>query len=307
MNVYSIIITFNGAEWIQGALSSLRESTVPVVSIVVDNASTDGTCAIIENNFPETILLRQQKNLGFGRANNIGILYALSYGADYVLLLNQDAEILPDMLEIMLAVRGGESEYGILSPMQMTGDGSAVDPIMMLNIQASDSTLLSDLYMGNVQALYPIKLAPAAVWLIRRDVLKKVGGFDPIFFMYGEDNDYLHRLHYHGCRLGLVPKARARHAHSYKNRSSWPVRKTAYLLYGSMVQCLKHPQCSFVLRTIRCFRGWVQCVFRRDTGVDSVHKFLLLVIVGVVVLFKSPWIFYHRKICRINSGAWISE
>lgn len=306
MKVYSIITTFNGAEWIQRALSSLRKSSVPVVSVVVDNASTDGTCTLIENNFPETVLLRQGKNIGFGCANNIGISYALDHGADYVLLLNQDAEILPDMLATMLAVRGDLSEYGILSPMQMTGDGNAVDPVMMINIQVSDSRLLSDLYIGQVQDLYSIKLAPAAVWLIRRDVLEKVGGFDPIFFMYGEDNDYLNRLHHHGYRLGLVPKARARHAHSYKNRSTWPMKKRAYLLYGSMVQCLKHPQWSLMMRAIRCARGWVQWVLRRDANTDAVQNFLLAVIVGVTVLFRSPWIFYHRKICRRSPRAWIA-
>ena len=306
-NVFCIIVTFNGADWIRAALGSLRKSTVPVVPIVIDNASSDETCVIIEDNFPEAILLRQQTNLGFGRANNIGISCALEQGADYVLLLNQDATISVDMLEILLSAGAGQPEYGILSPMQMTGDGEAIDPAMMSNIQASDSTLMSDLYIGATKDVYSIKLAPAAIWLIRKDALEKVGGFDPIFFLYGEDDDYLNRLRYHGYKLGLVPKARANHAHSYKNRCSWPVKKRAYVLYGFMVQRLKHPQWNALSRMTQCVRCWLRWICREVKRGELGRGAAAAVVAAAAVFCKCLLVFHHRKICRETPDAWLAE
>lgn len=86
-NVYIIIVTFNGMQW----LSKCLESTIPYPVIIVDNDSTDGTVDYIKKHYSEVKLFVNKENLGFGQANNIGISYALQHGAGYVFLLNQDA------------------------------------------------------------------------------------------------------------------------------------------------------------------------------------------------------------------------
>ena len=80
---YIIIVTYNGMKWLEACLSSCRKYSV----IVIDNNSSDNTVSFIEQKYPNTILLKQNKNLGFGAANNIGINYALQNNADYVFLL----------------------------------------------------------------------------------------------------------------------------------------------------------------------------------------------------------------------------
>jgi len=91
MKVSVIIVSYNFEQWIDRCLGSLRRSTSPISVIVVDNGSKDKTTQIIEKNYPEVHLIKTGANLGFGKANNIGIRYAMEQGADYFFLLNQDA------------------------------------------------------------------------------------------------------------------------------------------------------------------------------------------------------------------------
>jgi GT2 family glycosyltransferase len=88
---------------------------------VVDNNSADDTVNFIKANYPEVTLLEQNKNLGFGKANNIGISLAMKNEADYVFLLNQDAWVQPDTIEKLVSAHQREPQFGILSPMHLNG------------------------------------------------------------------------------------------------------------------------------------------------------------------------------------------
>ena len=99
MTIFAIIVTHNGMRWADRCFGSLRTSTLPVSTIVIDNASTDGIADHLESHFPEVELIKSTENLGFAKANNIGILKAYNAGADFVMLLNQDAWIEPNTLE----------------------------------------------------------------------------------------------------------------------------------------------------------------------------------------------------------------
>ena len=89
ISVFTIIVTFNGEQWIRNCLLSIRESSISSHIIVVDNSSTDETINIIILEFPEVTLIQNEINLGFGKANNIGIQFALKKSATFLLLLNQ--------------------------------------------------------------------------------------------------------------------------------------------------------------------------------------------------------------------------
>ena len=89
--VAAVIVTFNGAAWIERCLSSLFEGSLAPRVYVVDNDSSDDSAAIVAAKFPQAVLIRSARNLGFGVGNNLGIARALADGAQYVLLLNQDA------------------------------------------------------------------------------------------------------------------------------------------------------------------------------------------------------------------------
>ena len=91
-NVFIVVVTFNsGHDWLDKCLGSIRSCQIPLQTIVIDNASTDDSVAYIKENYPEVELFISTENLGFAKANNLGIRHALAAGADHVFLLNHDA------------------------------------------------------------------------------------------------------------------------------------------------------------------------------------------------------------------------
>lgn len=227
MKLFVIIVTYKGKQWYDRCFTSLRASTIPVQTIVVDNASNDGTVEYIREHFPEIHLIESQENLGFGRANNLAMRYALDQGCDYVFLLNQDTWIEPDAIEKLVKVHDLHPKYGILSPLHVAADGKHLNMLIDDGKSqfAKNAELLSDLCCGTVKEVYPIAYVNAAAWLLPRKTLETVGGFDPIYFHYEEDDDYLNRVRYHKMGIGLCLQARITHDHS-NLFGSLPVSKT---------------------------------------------------------------------------------
>lgn len=205
MIIYAIIVTYNAMHrnWIDKCLQSLAESAIPVVPIVIDNLSTDGTRDYVPTHYPGVIWMPQEKNLGFGQANNLGIAYALEHDADFVLLLNQDATLAPDAIEKMLAASDGES---LLSPLHLNGDGTRIDEMFRYSLRHSKNLLYDDLLIRrNLAPCYESGEICAACWFMPIALIKNIGGFNPMFYHYGEDNNYFHRMTFHGVKTLLVP------------------------------------------------------------------------------------------------------
>ena len=211
--VFAIIVTYKGKKWYDRCFTSLRQSSYPVQTIVVDNASNDGTVEFIKENYPEIVIIESQENLGYGRANNLALRYALDHGCDFVFILNQDTWIKEDTVERMMSIVERNPGFGIYSPMHVSADEKS----LYIEIEDGDTDhaneLLSDCYFNSLKDLYVFKYVNAAAWFIPRRTLETVGGFDPIFFLYGEDDNYLQRLEYHGLKLGLLPGIRIIHDH----------------------------------------------------------------------------------------------
>ncbi len=205
--------------WIERCLGSLRASTVSVVPVVIDNGSKDDTVACIRSQFPDAILFCQTKNLGFGQGNNLGIRYAMQQGADYVLLLNQDAWIDADMLQKVLPYDDGKV---LLSPVHLNGAHTAIDRNFLKNavIRSGYKDLLSaDVLLSNAEGLHPAREICAACWLMSHKLIEQIGGFNPLFFHYNEDNNYQHRLHYHGYKVAWVGGCYVCHDREFRDDS----------------------------------------------------------------------------------------
>lgn len=211
-NVFVVIVTYNGSKWVTPCFSSLRKSTVPVHTIVIDNGSQDDTLARIGAEFPEVEVINTGKNLGFGKANNIGMELAYARGADYVFLLNQDAWIDPDAVERLVEAHRKYPAYGVISPMHLNGAGDGLDYNFSNYIGPNKCRhLYSDLYLGRLQDIYDVGFVNAAAWSMTRECLERVGGFSPSFFHYGEDANYTQRLQFHKLKLGVLPASRIYH------------------------------------------------------------------------------------------------
>ena len=209
VNVFVVVVAYKGMQWYEHCFESLRRSSIHVQVVVVDNASNDGTVEYIRKNYPEIHLIESERNLGFGRANNLGMRFALDHNCDYVFLLNQDTWVEPEAIELLVNCHLNHKEYGIISPMHMSPNRNHLN--FLLDDGNRNYKLLSDLYCGTVKDVYSIKYVNAAAWLLPRITLEKIGGFSPIIFHYGEDDDYLNRVRFHQFKIGLCPSSRIIH------------------------------------------------------------------------------------------------
>lgn len=207
MKIFAIVVTYNGMKWIEECLSSLYCSSLPLEVIVVDNYSSDETVSFIKSKFSNIMLFEPKENLGFGKANNIGISYALRQNADFVFLLNQDARIEKRTIETLIQVSTENKDLGVLSPIHLNWEGDG------LEFGFFNNELFKDFLLSNQLKKFYIepKFINASAWLLPIQTLKIVGGFDPIFFHYGEDVNYCQRVVYHNLKLAVIPNVKIFH------------------------------------------------------------------------------------------------
>ncbi|MGC8781289.1 MAG: glycosyltransferase family 2 protein, partial [Anaerolineae bacterium] len=214
-------------------------SQLTIEVIVVDNASTDGSAAMVAAEFPQVRLIANAENRGFSGGNNQGI--ALARGR-YILFLNPDTVVLADALRKMAAYLDAHDDVGVVGPQLRYGDGrlqSSCRRFPTLWSALFESTPLAWHWPDNPWARRYrmedlISTIPPALpenedagievdWLVgaalmtRRTVLEQVGGFDEGYFMYSEELDWCRRVKGAGWRIVYLPAAQIIH---YEGKSS---------------------------------------------------------------------------------------
>lgn len=278
--VYVIIVTFNGVKWIDRCLDSLRKSDYPVQVIVIDNGSTDGTVERIKQ-YKNVELIESDKNLGFGIANNIGIKKALEYDSDYLFLLNQDAWIEPKTIEVLVRIAENNRDFGILSPVHLNGEGSALDYQFSTYIDPDQCPgFISDVYLDNHKEVYTSNSVNAAAWLVRKRVFEDVGLFDEMFFMYGEDDNLIDRAKHHGYKIGISPNTIIYHDREHRPRKKGNIRKNYRQQINRMKVIALNPGFSTADKIFLLFRKSMSDFIR---NVKSLH--ILPGVKNIAVLF----------------------
>jgi GT2 family glycosyltransferase len=200
MKVLTIIVSYHFEPWIDRCLGSLRQSEYPTDVVVVDNGSTDKTLQRVRAGYPEVRLIPCNENLGFGRANNIGLDIAMAEHYDAVLLLNQDARVDTHAIGTLVRLLSDHPQYGILSPVHLDGSGKKLESGF-----ATYTRLQSVGELPTDEQIVPVPFINAAIWMMPISTVRTVGRFSPLFFHYGEDKDYVNRLRFHHLRMGYVP------------------------------------------------------------------------------------------------------
>jgi len=213
-NILVVIVTFNAAKWVRKCFRSLEKSTLPADVLVIDNGSTDGTLDRIRRDYPGVRIIETGENLGFGAANNIGLRIALEEGYQFAYLLNQDAWLEKDTLEKLVAAH--TPDWGVLSPMQLDAHGRRDRRFDRKCGRAVDAATRG---YHNDRLVVEVPFVMAAHWLVSRRAIETVGGFSPAFKQYGEDDNWIDRLHWHKLRCGVVPASSAVHDRSDRRLS----------------------------------------------------------------------------------------
>lgn len=273
--LFVIIVTFNGAKWIFKCLQSVYQSDMTVIPLIVDNNSTDETLSIIREKFPQTTIIETQANLGFGKANNIGIKYAMDKCADYIYLLNQDAWVEKNTFPILIDAMEKHPEYGIVSPIHLTGNGHNVDA-NFYEISLSKTkvpTLLNDYIVNHIKDVYDTYFIMAAHWMLSRSTIEKIGYFSSAFPHYGEDANYIHRVHYWGLKVGFVPKAFAYHDREYRKDSPQKLVYREYINFLTRFHDVYGT--SWIMRQQWIFRLFIRTI--KIKNVSPIYKIKMLI------------------------------
>jgi hypothetical protein len=207
-HVAIVILTWNGKEDVLHCLSTLPRLRYPNWSAtVVDNASADATAEAIRAAYPNQRVLVMEKNLGFCGGNNRGITDALARGADYVLLLNNDTELHPELLAELVRVAQTDTRVGAVGAKNLRmEDPSEVWGAYGELIYGKDLVRV----VGQRQPDGPAYAGVRDVdWVIgngimmSRAAITAVGGFDEGFFGYHEDVDWCTRARKSGFRIAF--------------------------------------------------------------------------------------------------------
>jgi len=220
MRCIAIVVTFNGKKWYDKCFGTLEESSFKLEIIAVDNASTDDTLDYLSKAFPKIKIIENKTNLGFAEANNIGIKKAIEDGADYFFLLNQDAWIEKDTVEKLVEFSKNNPEYGIISPIHLTGDREYFDNGFRYYFQYCSETTSAyeNMYLKKQEpACYESNFVNAAAWLLTKSCIEIVGGFDTIMFRhYAEDGNYCQRVLYHKLKIAIVTSTTICHDRAHR-------------------------------------------------------------------------------------------
>lgn len=292
--VLVIIVTYNAMHWAKRCFDSLLQSKEPVDVFVIDNGSTDGTQAYIQNNYPFVHFEQSQTNDGFGKANNKGLRYAFKGDYEYAYLLNQDAWIFPDTISKLLDVQRSNPEYAILSPMQMQANMEFLDDnfIEFTCCFSSNKKLFSDLFADRRNELYEVDFVMAAHWLMDLSIVRKVGIFSPSFPHYREDNNLISRIKYHGYKVGIVLSSLA--VHDRENREI-TIQKEMHFHYTSVILMLSDPRSNITLYA-HSFE-FVKAAIKHKSCIPLKHLWLL---------WKNyPQIKLNKRLSLTSVGAFI--
>lgn len=280
MDLSIIIVNYNVKEFLQNLIHSIEKASTNITKeiIVIDNASDDGSVEFLKEKFPQVKLIVNQKNLGFGKANNIGLKQATG---KYILLINPDTIVAEDTFEKMIQFFESDKSVGLAGCKILNPDGTlqlacrrsfpgvwtSFTKVTGLSSLFPKSKLFARYnltYLDENQS-YEVDAISGSFMMMRKEVYEKVGGFDEQFFMYGEDLDLCYRIQKAGFKIYYVHTTQIIH---YKGestkRSSLDETKIFYNAMHLFVK--KHLSSSF----------FVQIILRSAIAVRSFFAYLSL-------------------------------
>jgi GT2 family glycosyltransferase len=225
-SAWIVLLAYNGLDDTRKCLASLAELEGPPCStLLVDNGSRDGVLDVVKTEFPWCHTLRLPLNLGPSAGNNRGIAYALDHGADFVLLLNNDTIVAPDLVARLMEASARLPGFGLLGPiinwmdepqLVMT-DGVRFNPPGFPGFFARQPVVPRTTTPPSVTE---VDVVNACCMLVRAEVFRRIGLLDERFFMYHDETDFCLRTRAAGFRCGIVSEQLVWHKGSSTARQS---------------------------------------------------------------------------------------
>ncbi len=221
MNLSIVIVSWNTANLLAKCLESVY-AYPPFCSfevLVVDNASTDSTVALVKNQFPQVKLIQNKENIGFAPANNQAIRQS---SGRYVLLLNPDTEVKQNALELLVQYLEAHPNVGAVGPLTFNPDNTLQTscyprPTLLREFwrlfHLDRMWLYGSYRMSDWNQNQPrqVDTLLGACLMVRRKILDEIGLLDEDYFIYSEEIDLCYRLQQAGWTLFWVPRAKIIH------------------------------------------------------------------------------------------------
>jgi len=225
MDISVVIVGWNASHYLELCLESLAAapSRRSMETLVVDNASTDGSAEMIEARFPHVKLIKSSENLGFAKGNNVAIRQSRGR---YIALVNPDVSVFPGCLDALADFLDQNPKVGSVGPRVFNPDMSQQStcrrfPTLWNNFCAATGLATafknSRLFSGEDMCFFPhdrtraVNALVGCFWMMRREAVEAVGLLDEGFFMYGEDVDWCRRCWKAGWQVVFFPGAEAIH------------------------------------------------------------------------------------------------
>lgn len=267
-------------------IQSLLSSGYPVQIIVADNCSTDDTVSIVEK-YPQVTLLKMTSNLGFGKANNLGIKEALAKGAEYVFLLNQDAWVFNNTISSLIKKMEQLPDLGILSPVHFNGDAVNLDE----SFKVYWNRKIKEIEPYNIDE---VPFVNAAAWMVSRNCIEKTGYFEPLFKHYGEDRNYCDRAGYHGFKIGIDKDSQICHDRVIKRNFNKDIIQSKYKILTTLLNINRSLSGSYLIALKEVFG--LPKYFGKSYGFGkSVNLFFKLLGYYITQIFKCAQIIKARN------------
>jgi len=211
-----VIPFYNQDEYIKECLKSIEiNSHEDIKIIVINNSDRQTDINQIYKEYKNMTIINTNKNLGFSMACNLGAKIAIQRGAEYIICLNQDTIICERFLSEIIKPFMEKEDIVLAAPIHYTYDGRSIEPIFIRWYLTQCPDLIVDALDCKLKTFYEVEYISGACFAIKTEFIKKYGFFDPIYFMYSEDEDLCRRVRYLGYRIVIVPRAKFRHYHSH--------------------------------------------------------------------------------------------
>jgi len=235
-----IIVNYNGLQYLKACLDSLKENLQGISNevIIVDNDSKDGSTGFIELNYPHVRLIKSNKNLGFGKANNEGAKIATG---EYLLLINNDTITLSNILPIINIFKH-DPKIGAAGIKMLNGNREYVPSFglfpnirNMFEIKRMVTELPPEFLTGDFgKDYYEVDWLGGSFIVMPNKLYNEIGGFDEEFFMYVEDVDICKKIADKGYKRVFLP------SYSYIHFVGFTTKRNPMLIKGYKIYIKKH-------------------------------------------------------------------
>lgn len=239
--VAAVLVNYNGYAYSFDTIKSLEKSVLAPKIILVDNNSENNEADALSKAFPDIIVIPSYENLGFAGGNNLGIKYALQTGYEYILLINNDTIVDPDMISELVKYANPQR---VVSPIIFYNNDK--DKIWFAGGKINRMTgntvhILQDRKI-NSGKLTVCSFLSGCCMLIHRDIFNRVGFLDDTYFMYYEDADFSIRLKKYNIELLMDPKAKLWHKVGASSGGNESFLSTYYLTRNRLILIKKYPE-----------------------------------------------------------------